>query len=154
MNEILNGFITGYEKLKSALIAVNGSFNPDLSAKRNCVYGLFSKPPIKTVVTVLKHGRRNIVISEDNPQVEIELLDGEVALYDGMNTIKLSRAKGIEITSAAKINIGGIGALKLINELFLDLFNSHTHATPAGPTASPVVPAVAATVTTKITEVL
>jgi hypothetical protein len=93
-------------------------------------------------------------LSEENPQVKIELADGEVALFDGLNTIKLSRQQGIEITSAGKISIGGIGATKLLTDSFVQAFNMHTHPAPGGATLAPTTPIVAETVTTKITEAL
>jgi len=154
MNGIITGISVGYNKLKEALLSVNGSFNADLRAQRQGFYGLFSKPLIRTATTVLKLGRRNIVLSEENPQLKIELADGEVALFDGVNTVKLSREKGIEIQAVGKISIGGAGAMKVLTESFIEFFNTHTHTAAGGATTPPTVPVVAAAVSTKITEVL
>jgi len=156
MISLITGFLVKIDNLKTSLIAVNGSFNADIRAKRPGIYGLFSKPLTKTVTTILKSANRHIVLSEDNSALKIELLDGEVALFDGMNTVKLSRENGIEIKAApsSKVVIGGEGAAALITKKFMEFFNTHTHGAPGGATTPPTITVPADTVSTLFTEAL
>jgi hypothetical protein len=155
MISILTGISSAYTTLKNALIRINVDFNAlPLSVQRGGIYGLFSKPLVKTVTTVLKQGHRNIVLSEENPTVQIELLDGEVALFDGMNTVKLSRERGITIIAPAGVSIGGEGAQKLLTETFVSLFNAHTHGAAGVATTPPTTPVDASAVSTLFTEAI
>jgi hypothetical protein len=161
MLNIIRGISTAYNGLKTVLIDVNATFKPSLTAKRGGIYGLFSKPLPKTVTAVVKNGRNMVVLFEENPQLKIDLLDGEVALFDGINKIKLSRRNGIEITSAGKVSIGGKGvkislgaegARSLVTESFMEFFNAHTHTAAGGATTPPVVIVPADAVCTSLTE--
>jgi len=147
MINIITGISTSYKSLKSALININGKIGTGINVERRGFYGLSSKPLPQTITTVIKNGQKAIVLFEENPNVKIELKDGEVALHDGLNTVHLKRQGGIEIISAGNISIGGKGAQKLITEAFLKIYAAHTHPAPGGATSAPTPVPLEATLT-------
>ncbi len=116
------------DRLTGNYSAVNRSFGDEIEAERFGMYGLFSRPKKGTETVLLRRGDSIIIVGERDQRISIELLDGEVALYDGVNRVHLQGEKGIVIDAPAGVKIGSSGTQKLLTEIFAEWADTHFHA--------------------------
>ncbi len=101
-------------------------------------------------------------LSLDDSGKSVGLVDSggnEVVLDTGGNAIGIKAGGEVKVTGASSvvvdapdIKLGGSASLTLVNDTFLQIFNSHMHPTPMGPSGPPVVPGIKNVHSTMITK--
>jgi phage gp45-like len=155
---IINTFSALYHKL--ATFTASGRDGETLQDRRSWQhYGFASSPKNGCAGIVIQNGDHVIMIAEDDSRYRVELLDGEVALYDSNGSvIKLKNTGDIEVTAnsgimvtatspvtinAPAVNVGDGSGKTLVTSDVLSLLMNHTHvvtnAIPA--TTAPVIAA-------------
>ena len=84
--------------------------------------------------------KKGVVLSLGDAKIQLDTQDGgelRVVIEMGKDQIKMQGGKVIVNSSNIELGEGAIEKL-IKGNTFLSLFNSHTHATPAGPSAPPV----------------
>lgn len=150
-------FIQKLDDIRNTRIDLNGDGSFDCAAERFTTYGVLSKPLPNTKAITLRKNQKFVIICEQNsfPNIEKQILDGDVALTDGTQKIQIKKSGEIEIAggkitiSAGDVTIGKGAAQGLITQSFLPFYISHTHGSPAGATTPPVIPVQMTSVTTK-----
>lgn len=118
-------------------------------------YGLQSRPKSGSECVMLQHGDVILIVASDDRRYRLALNEGDAVLYSGTdNYVRCKGDGGIEVSSsgpvtvqAGDIRLGSETAAEvraLVDARFVDLFNTHVHAS----TGAPPTPVVAATCTT------
>jgi len=121
---------------KLQVVGLSGETITDI--ERFQEYGFESYPYVEAeAVCVFINGNRDngiVLCVHDKRHRPTDLAPGEVAQYHSEGHRVLLKAGGIIEVEGAEIKIGDVaGTLnKLLNKLAMDIFNVHTHISPAG----------------------
>ena len=108
-------------------------------------WGFISIPPESltgeaVVVYPNASNSNGIVIKATDPMaIPKGFVAGDTGLFNNAGVVIKLSGKSVTITGATSIDFG-TNTQKLVNESFLQVFNTHTHPIPTGATGVPAVP--------------